>query len=54
MRRLRNLIPDTFDIQIDPRLPGEPFMFTDRGTGHTTEWYCLRFGPFRVFAEYDI
>jgi len=39
------------EIQNDPRLEGEPFMFATRN--QSIEWNCLqvRVGPFLIFFE---
>ncbi len=52
MRKLTNTIPDIFDVQLDPRLQGEPFYFAMRQTTRCSEALIVRVGPFKVFGEY--
>lgn len=52
MRKITNIIPDIFDIQYNPRLQGEAWVYIDRGAEGVTRWVALRVGPFKVFAEY--
>ncbi|MFT5784849.1 MAG: hypothetical protein ACI9KK_000193 [Ascidiaceihabitans sp.] len=52
MRKFLNLIPDIFDVQLDPRLEGEPFYFTDWCETQTYESRVIRIGKYKVFFEY--
>jgi len=52
MCKLKTIIPDTFDVQLDPRLQDEPFCFAMRESSQSDEALIIRVGPFKVFWEY--
>jgi hypothetical protein len=52
MPKLISYIPDVFSIQWIPRVPNEPFMFTDNSKGGLWNSNWLRFGSVMVFMEY--